>query len=166
MTVHFIGCADIRVALPPHAAMRLFTPEGERSWAGKDGWDPWYPDPTRTAGAGVVFTTGHEAGTTIWVMVDHGPDQVRYVRVTPDALAGTVEVRALSATGAGTDLRVTYDLTALTPDAITGLARFAADYDTEIATWAQDIAESLTGSRRLDRSVGGEADDATEPGAS
>jgi hypothetical protein len=166
MTVHFIGRADIGVALPPHAAMRLFTPEGERSWAGKDGWNPWYPDPTRTAGAGAVFTTRHKGGTTIWVMVDHGPDWVRYARVTPDALAGTIEVRALCATGAGTDLRVTYDLTALTPHAITELARFAAQYDAEIATRAQDIAESLTQSGRARRRLMDEADHEADGGVS
>lgn len=158
MTVQFIGSADINVALPLHAAMRLFTPEGERSWAGKDGWDPWYPDPTRTVGAGAVFTTRHEGGTTIWVMVDHSPGQVRYARVTPDDLAGTVEVRALSATAAGTDLRVTYDLTALAPHAVAELARFADQYNAEIATWAQDITDSLTQSSRAQRRPTDQAD--------
>jgi hypothetical protein len=147
VTVHFIRSAEIDVALPPDAAMRLFTPEGERLWAGRHGWNPWYPDPSRRAGPGFVFSTGHQGATTIWVMVDHSPDRVRYVRVTPDGLAGTVEVRALSASGPETRLRVTYDLTALSGHAVAELARFAAGYDAEIATWAEDIAESVKRSR-------------------
>ena len=128
--------------------MSLFTPEGERSWAGKDGWDPEYPDPSRTVGVGTVFTTGHGVRTTIWVMVDHTADRVRYARINPSRLAGTVEVRALSAASGGTDLRVTYDLTALEEDGARDLASFAAGYEEEIATWADDIAESLARSVR------------------
>ena len=143
MTTHFTASRDITVPLPPPDAMALFTPEGERSWAGKDGWDPHYPVPSRTAGSGAVFTTGHQGRLTVWVMADHQPDRVRYARVTPHALAGTVEVRALSRTRTGTTVRVTYDLTALT-DAATGeLAAFAAGYHAEIDTWASDITDSL-----------------------
>jgi hypothetical protein len=143
VTAHFSASADISVALPPAAAMSLFTPEGERSWAGKDGWDPQYPVPSRTVGVAAVFTTRHGRRTTIWVMVDHSRHGVRYVRVTPDGLAGTVEVRTLSGSIADTQLRVTYDLTALTDDAVDELARFAANYDAEIASWASIIADSL-----------------------
>jgi hypothetical protein len=135
MSTHVTRSTDIRVALPPLAAMGLFTTEGERSWAGMDGWDPHYPDPSRIVGVGAVFTTRHRERTTTWVMVDHWPHRVRYARVTPDCLAGTVEVRALAGSGAGTTLQVTYDLTALTDDGVDELARFAAGYDTEIATW-------------------------------
>ena len=144
MTVHFTASADLSVPLPPAAAMDLFTPEGERSWAGHGGWDPHYPIPTRTSGAGAVFTTRHGIRTTIWVMVDHTADRVRYARVTPDGLAGTVEVSALSGSSTGTQLRVTYDFTALTDDAADELARFAAGYHAEIATWERHIADSLT----------------------
>lgn len=151
MTSHFLNSADIHVVLPPAAAVALFTPEGERSWAGKDGWDPYFPVRSRTSGAGAVFTTGHGEQTTTWVMVDHDPDRVRYARVTPHTLAGTVEVRVLPGASEGTDVRVTYDLTALTDDAVHELARFAAGYSAEIATWATDITESLTPPRTTRR---------------
>jgi hypothetical protein len=147
MTSHFISSADIRVALPPEAAIALFTPEGERSWAGKHGWDPRYPVPSRTSGAGAVFTTRHGEHTTTWVMVDQDPNRVRYARLTSHTVAGTVEVRVLAGTAEGTDLRVSYDLTALTDDARHELARFAAGYAAEIATWASDITKSLTAPR-------------------
>lgn len=150
MTAHFTASADISVALPPTAAMTLFTPEGERSWAAGDGWDPHYPVPSRTAGVGAVFITRHGTRTTIWVMVDHNRHGVRYVRVTPDGLAGTVEVHTLGGSTADTQLRVTYDLTALTDDAVDELARFAAGYHAEIAGWASTIAESIAGRTSAD----------------
>jgi hypothetical protein len=143
VTTHFIGSRNITVALSPPDAMTLFTPEGERSWAGQDGWNPQYPIPSRTSGAGAVFTTQNQGRPTIWVIVDHEPDRIRYARITPHGLAGTVEVRALSGSHADTTVRVTYDLTALTDAAIGELAGFAAGYDAEIDTWASDIAESL-----------------------
>ena len=34
-------CGEVRVALPPDAAIELFTPEGERGWV--PGWDPTLP---------------------------------------------------------------------------------------------------------------------------
>jgi hypothetical protein len=126
--------------------MPLFTAEGERSWAGREGWDPRYPVPSRTSGEGAVFTTRHGGRTTIWVMVDDTPQRVRYARVTPGGLAGTVEVAVLSSSAGSTDLRVTYDLTALGDDAVGELDRFAAGYDAMIATWAEDIADTLAGS--------------------
>ena len=76
-------------------------------------------------------------------MVDDDPRRVRYARVTPEGLAGTVEVSVLSESAAGTDVRVTYDLTALTAHAVDDLAQFTTDYDAEIAGWATDIADSL-----------------------
>jgi hypothetical protein len=161
MTTHFTASHDITVPLPPPDAMALFTPEGERSWAGKDGWNPHYPSPSRTTGADTVFTTRHGGRQTIWVIVDHEPDRIRYARVTRHRLAGTVEVRALSRTRAGTSVRVTYDLTALT-DAATGeLAAFAAGYHAEIDTWATDITDSLARRRTAPPAavtVGGDAD--------
>jgi hypothetical protein len=143
VTTHFIGSRNIIVALSPPDAMTLFTPEGERSWAGQSGWNPQYPIPSRTFGVGAVFTTQDQGRPTIWVIVDQEPDRIRYARITPHGLAGTVEVRALSGSHADTTVRVTYDLTALTDAAIGELAGFAAGYHAEIDTWASDIAESL-----------------------
>jgi hypothetical protein len=145
MTSHMTRSTRIRIALPPASVMTLFTPEGERSWAGKDGWDPQYPVPSRTEGAGAVFTTDHGGRTTIWVMVDSSADRVRYARVTPGVLAGTVEVQTLAGAANGTDVGVTYELTALTDAGAVELARFEAGYDAEIGAWAADIADGLAG---------------------
>jgi hypothetical protein len=56
-------------------------------------------------------------------------------RITPDRLAGTVEVRLRTG-----EAEVTYDLTALTDDALRELEEFAAGYGAFLAEWERAIA--------------------------
>lgn len=141
MAVSVKRSAEIVVELPRRHAMALFTPEGERDWAGD--WDPHYPDPRRREGPGAVFTTEHGSHHTTWVMVDHRRDGVRYARVTHGMTAGTVAVDVLGSNEQTTRVRVTYDLTALSAAGETRLDTFDAHYDTEIASWATEIAAAL-----------------------
>jgi hypothetical protein len=134
--------AEITVGLPPDQAMALFTAEGERRWA--DGWDPRYPEPDRRDGPGAVFHTSHGSHQTTWIMVDDRPDGVRYARVTHGVIAGTVAVDVVTSDSDTTRVRVTYDLTALTPTGEAWLANLDANYGSEIASWAADIAAALT----------------------
>ncbi|MBV8734269.1 MAG: hypothetical protein JO342_10785 [Solirubrobacterales bacterium] len=136
-----LRATEITVELPPEQAMELFTPEGERRWA--DGWDPQYPQADRREGRGVVFTTDHGGHQTTWVMVDHGPESVRYARVTPGMTAGTVAVDLVGSGGHSARVRVTYDLTALSSAGESWLDAFDADYDTAIGDWCTEIAAAL-----------------------
>jgi hypothetical protein len=72
---------------------------------------------------------------TIWVVLDRGADAVRYARITPGHLAGTVEVRLRDG-----EAEVTYDLTALTDDTQPELEHFAAGYEAFLAEWERAIA--------------------------
>ena len=119
-------CGEVRVALPPDAAIELFTPEGERTWVA--GWDPTYP-----GGDDGVFVTG----ATTWVTVERSERVRRYARVTPGVQAGTVSVRC-EPDGAGTVATVGYELTALGPGA--DLAAFADRYADLMAEWEREIA--------------------------
>jgi hypothetical protein len=138
MSTTLIRAAEIAVDLPAEQAMELFTPEGERSWAG--GWDPQYPQADRREGPGAVFTTGHGGHQTTWIMVDHGPASVRYARVTHGMTAGMVAVEVVGSGEHSTRVRVTYDLTALTTTGEAWLDAFDAGYDTEIGGWATEIS--------------------------
>jgi hypothetical protein len=124
----------ITVPLPPEKAIALFTPAGERAWA--PGWDPHHHSDT-------VFTTAHGGADTTWVVLDAGPRAVRYARVSRDR-AGTVGVRCHADGTDQTRAEVTYDLTALVPDA---LDHFAAGYAAMLADWERLIAEECTTSR-------------------
>jgi len=141
MSTTVCRATEISVGLPREEAIALFTPEGERLWA--DGWDPHYPEPGRREDPGTVFTTGHGSHQTTWIMVDHGPEGVRYARVTDGMTAGTVAVDVVGTAERSTQVRVTYDLTALTPAGDTWLEAFDADYEAAIRDWATEIAAAL-----------------------
>jgi hypothetical protein len=134
-----IACtAELVVDRPLEATLALFTAEGERAWA--PGWNPTFPAPGRTEGAGTVFVTADANHETTWVMVDQNEHGVRYARVTPAATAGTVAVTVLESQATRTRLQVRYDLTALSSESADWLERFAYDFDKYIAHWEAAIA--------------------------
>src|SRR4029077_20000243 len=139
---------EVAVPLPASEAITLFTPEGERLWAGRAGWAPTYPDSERTEGAGTVFETRHAHRHTTWVITRQTPDQISYPRVSSTGTAGpvrrpmdpavagtagTVEVRVARSEADTTVVQVSYDLTALTDSAIPEIATFASTYADEMA---------------------------------
>ena len=147
-TIRSRRCAGVvPVPLPASEAIKLFTPEGERLWAGRDGWAPTYPDPTRTEGAGTVFETRHGHRHMTWVITLQTLDQVSYARVSSTGTAGTVEVRIEQSDAATTTVQVSYDLTALTDSALQEIDTFAANFDREMAEWAADIHAAVTAAR-------------------
>lgn len=141
MSISLHRTAEVTLQLPAEQAMALFTAEGERRWA--EGWEPCYPQPARRDGPGAVFTTAHGEHQTTWIMVDHQPQRIRYARVTHGMTAGTVAVDVVASDRQVTRVRISYDLTALSPPGEEWLAAFDADYDADIASWASDIAAAL-----------------------
>jgi hypothetical protein len=129
----------VAVPLPASEAIKLFTPEGERLWAGRSGWAPTYPDPARTEGAGTVFETRHGQRHTTWVITSQRPDQVSYARISSTGTAGTVEVRVYRSDADTTTMQVSHDLTALTDSALQEISTFASNYEHEMAEWAANI---------------------------
>ena len=137
------------VRLPPGIAapLGLFTPEGERSWAA--GWDPRYPAPAEDdSEPGTVFQTRHGPHAGTWIVASREPGRsIQYTRVIADQDAGTVTVTLDSDSASGTQLTVSYDLTALSEPGAAQLARFAAGYPEFLAHWEQEIARA-EGARR------------------
>ncbi|MCW6008865.1 SRPBCC family protein [Micromonospora sp. CPCC 205371] len=138
----------LHVALPPDQAFRLFTARGEEEWVA--GWRPHFPVPTDDDTApGTVFVTDR----TTWVVLDRTVGRhIRYARVVPAISAGTVSVTLHPAdagapdggAGGGSDVAVTYDLTALTDAAGRDLDAFAAGYPDFLRSWEQAIAAATT----------------------
>lgn len=116
--------------------MFLFTPRGEKLWA--DGWEPLFPAPADDdTEPGTVFETAHGPQRTTWVVCAREPARsVRYARVVHGQNAGTVTVTLDDARTATVD----YDLTALSDEAATDLARFAAHYPQYLQHWEEAIA--------------------------
>lgn len=142
MTLTAVCSAELTVPLPVQQAIELFTPEGERRWA--EGWDPHYPAADRRDDPGAVFTTAHGSHSSTWILIDRARDRIRYARVAHGATAGTITVQRVDSGDASTRVRVTYDLTALTPAGAAELERFAERYDDYIASWETKISRALT----------------------
>jgi hypothetical protein len=132
----------VEVGLPPAEAFGLFTATGERSWA--HGWDPVFPSPvTDETSPGTVFQTTHDGRHTTWTVTASEPGQaIAYSATTPGERAGLVTV-ACQPSATGTTATVSYDLTALTPEANAELGRFAGDYPQFLAHWEHAIARAL-----------------------
>lgn len=96
----------------------LFGADMERRWA--SGWAPAfvYPTPARDT-AGMVFTIAHGATNSVWVNTafDPGTGRVQYVSVIPGAVTTLVDIQVTPLDSAETTVTVTYERTALSPDA-------------------------------------------------
>ena len=98
--------------MEPDDAFPLFTAPGEELWA--PGWEPF-----------ILSGDGYQEGT-VWVTEGHGHTaywyvatystvdrHAKYLRVTPGANTGTVDVRVMSDGNSGSTIAVTYKLTGL-----------------------------------------------------
>jgi hypothetical protein len=143
--VRVICDGGFTLPLSSDEALPLFTPEGERGWAGED-WDPVYAA-ARTdedgATPGTVFTTQSTGGDAIWLVVESTGDSIRYARVVPGRIAGTIRV-ACAADADGCRVRVTYDITSLGPDGDGWAREFEQHYDGFMQHWRDAIVATLT----------------------
>jgi hypothetical protein len=135
---------DLHVGLPPAEAFPLFTARGEERWV--EGWAPRFPGPVEDDTApGVVWETRQGDEHTIWLVLDSDRGRrVSYARVTPHDRAGTVTVELAEAADGGSDVTVTYVLTALTDEADASLSTFAAGYTEFLTGWATAIDTHLS----------------------
>jgi hypothetical protein len=138
------------LSLPTAEAVSLFTPEGERLWAGSE-WDPVYPI-TEAADAdsapGTVFLTESDSGSATWIVLDHGDNEMRYARVVPGRIAGTITVTCIGAAEKDqTRVSVTYDITSLGPEGAAFVKELEATYDEFLEDWRQQIAHSAPSMR-------------------
>lgn len=129
--------------LPPERAFPLFTAPGEELWV--PAWDPvvLHGD---GLGEGTVFVTTNHGHTTYWLVTDYDADahRAQYVRVTPEADTGTVDVSIAATEQGGSIVDVGYHLTALTPAGNAKLEESFGerDYADMMREWQRLIAES------------------------
>jgi hypothetical protein len=132
--------------LPVASAVPLFTPEGERGWAGSS-WDPVYaiPDAARDDSApGTVFTTESAGGPATWIVLERREDGMSYARVAPDRIAGTISVHcSQEATPELTRVTVRYDVTSVGPDGVSFVKELEAGFDAFLDEWRREILAGL-----------------------
>jgi hypothetical protein len=131
--------AKLHVSLPPQEAFRLFTARGEREWV--EGWDPSFPEAAADdTTVGTVFETDAHGHHATWIVVDSEEHrQIRYARVVTGRDAGTVTVD-LKPDDKGSEVSVTYQLTALSEAGRGWLAKFEENYPEFIKSWEQALA--------------------------
>nr|WP_221376559.1 SRPBCC family protein [Actinoplanes polyasparticus] len=150
--------------MPPRQAFHLFTPRGEQVWA--EGWQPHFPaSPIDDTEPGTVFITTTRDQVTTWVVVDRVAGQsIRYARVVPGVTAGTVLVN-LRPTGGGTEVTVSYDLTALAAEAEPDLRDFFAGFGRYLESWREAIGAIRSDEWRTGGSTAAEPQPAPPTGA-
>jgi hypothetical protein len=143
--VHVSSSFTFNVNAPLQQAAPLFGPEGERAWAGDD-WDPQFlfPVPARDI-EGAVFTLRHGEDTAIWVntLFDLNARRMQYVYVLANLLATTINVRLHATDALHTKVDVTYDRTALRPEANEHVAALAQHDRKQGEVWEKAINDYL-----------------------
>lgn len=126
------------VPLPPAQAFRLFTPLGERDWA--PGWEPRFPAPTPDDSApGTVFVTETPGLVRTWVVVEREHHRrIGYTNVAPGDRASHITVE-LTPVFAGSEVTVTYDVTALSEAGAHVVAHFAEGFAPYLDSWQRQI---------------------------
>lgn len=144
-----VRTGTVAVALPPDAALELFTAPGETRWV--PGWSPTYVDPPDgTPVEGGIWTTEdrHPDGTAdqvIWRVqrFDRAARIAEYLRIVPGNRVVTVSVRC-DADGAGTRATISYAVTALSRAGEAWLAAFDdAAYSRMMDEWQRLLAAYL-----------------------
>ncbi len=139
--------AVLTVLSPVEEAFLLFTPEGERSWAGD--WDPDYIWPaTGDTTEGMVFTTRWRGRETLWVLthLDTVYHRVEYHRLTPGWFIAKVVVECHRAGPSTTRAAVRYDYTALSAEGDDLVRSFTQEaHEQMIVGWESEIRRSLGG---------------------
>ncbi|MDQ2714501.1 MAG: SRPBCC family protein [Chloroflexota bacterium] len=136
----------IHLPATPHEVFPLFSPLGEKHWV--QGWDPemLYPS-SGVAQSGTVFTTQHaNEPTRIWTIIAYAREQahVSYLNVLPDSHVSRIEVSCEAQGTQATLARITYTLTALTPQGNTYLDGFTQEYyQAYISFWETAITHYL-----------------------
>ena len=150
MNIRAICEGEFTLPVPLEAAMPLFTPEGERRWAGAH-WDPVYAIPPATPGddaaPGTVFTTESTGGVGTWIVLERRDDGIGYARVVPGRIAGTIDVRFSQEAepGGATRITVRYDVTSLGPEGARFVEELEAGYAEFLAEWRREILGGLGG---------------------
>ena len=105
LTVNRSGSFELDMA--PEYALSLFTAPGEKLWISN-----WNPVILNGDGyeEGTVWVTTNHGHTTYWYVAKYDTEArfARYVRVTPDANSGTVDVSVTSNGEGGSIVNVTY----------------------------------------------------------
>lgn len=130
---------DVETAFP------LFSPEGEREWA--PGWNPRavFPE-TITFAPNTVFRLGAGSEESLWTILeaDWQAHRAEYVRFAPASHAARITVKADPLGSDGSQITVTYTVTAFGEQAATVLEPFSEPaYAQRMREWQRQVSACL-----------------------
>jgi hypothetical protein len=145
---------DVLVHAPPAEAMKLFTPEGERAWAGAH-WDPQHihaAGPTRDA-VGAVFTIQHGPLRAVWTVTgrDDVSREYKYAYFLADLMVTSILILFEPLNAHTTSVHVRYERTTLSPAAQTRMAAMEEQDKKAGAEWQSAIDRYLAAKTTLAR---------------
>jgi hypothetical protein len=132
-------------------AFYLFTPEGEKLWAPE--WEFESAMESNELSEDYVFTTethDHHSSKAIWIVKTYDPvvGVIEYYKVQPDDKVGVISIACTEITPTSTDVRVTYQYTALSKTGEEFIAQFdTVAYDTFIDHWEVLLGEYVSRKR-------------------
>ncbi len=137
---------EVIVRAPTAETIQLFTPEGEREWAGPN-WNPQYLHPAGPArdAAGAVFTIQYGQFQAVWTVVQRDDDArlFRYVYFIPAVMVTTVQVRFMPLQAQATQVEVRYARTSLSPEGEAQVEAMSAEDRGAAAEWQRAIEQYL-----------------------
>ena len=116
--VHEETTFDVVVHAAYEETAVLFSPLGERAWAGEH-WDPKFLHPVPGQDKeGAVFTISHGAVKAVWVVTQHDVEarHFQYVYFIPDVMVTKIDVRFVSVDPGTTQVTVTYVRTSMSSE--------------------------------------------------
>ena len=136
---------EIVIERPIADAFPLFTPKGEEAWIAD--WRPTYIRPlSGETCAEMIFTTGDGDELTFWTCLVWQPAQyhVRYLRLTPASRVAFVDVRCVPGGPSRTQVRVGYQIQALTAHGEAYLKEFTQSaFASSIDEW-NDLIQAIS----------------------
>ena len=105
---------------------------------------PWQRSMWRTR---PIARSVSPSGRATWIVLERRVDGMRYARVAPERIAGTIDVTCHSVSADETRVTVTYDVTSLGPEGSAFVAELSAGYDAFLESWRQEILGGLAGGR-------------------
>lgn len=141
LTVRRSGSFDLD--MDPDDAFPLFTAPGEELWV--PGWEPFILNGDGYE-EGTVWVTSGDGHTAYWYVAtyDTHARHARYVRVKPEANAGTVDIRVEPNGRGGSTVHVRYRLTGLCPAGNVDLEESFSEsrYSEMMEHWRRAISDS------------------------
>jgi Polyketide cyclase / dehydrase and lipid transport len=135
-TIRHFAEASFSVPAPIERVFPLFDPVNEAKWV--PGWsiEPIEPVPFRME-KNAVFLTAADGHTAVWTVVRFDPalHEVEYLVVVPGFQQRWVAVRCIE-TADGTEVTVSYTVTALGPPGGAALRRYDEDF---IRAWREPV---------------------------